>query len=346
MNRWALTGSSALARRAANRCPGRACLADSSLQPQPTSTFSGVDTNSARDQRRQHRSNYTRALPYQTFFSDFLKATADPREACSCVDALLPHYSALIRVKMAELKQSFETPEPVVRRLASKGRRGKVELIRYGSDVAVRKTWRPSQRSCWAREVSARTALAALDTIPPILASGENWIIIPFYEDILRWKPYRIGLLPLHHAKEIFRSLRQIHDAGYYLLDFVPWNIVIDRKEGVKFVDLEFLYPYERGRESFEHCFNLTGVPDGFAGDKPFGPKDIYGEIWQASIGLRLKSLLYDPVMVQHVKRFVHRMSGTLRAFKAATMERGRRPPGTGRWLNRVASKAHGHRVA
>jgi serine/threonine protein kinase len=143
--------------------------------------------------------------------------------------------------------------------------------------------------------------------MPDLLDHGDNWILIPYYEDIVRHEPNTRSLLPLRFAKQILETVQQVHAAGYFCGDFSPGNIIIDRREGPKFIDLEFLYPYPGDPGPFEDSPSVQGMPYAFPAEIPEGSKKTYSRLWEPLIGLSLYSLLYDPVPLQHLKRLEYR---------------------------------------
>jgi hypothetical protein len=131
-------------------------------------------------------------------------------------------------------------------------------------------------------------------------------VIYPYYEDVLRFDRSSGKLLPLGVAKQAIQALRRVYDAGFALIDAHPENILVDRREGLKLMDFEFIYSYGRKPSSFERSYDIGGCPDDFDGDLPIGGPTSYARDWQPYVGLSLDSLLHDPAWLQHLKRFVH----------------------------------------
>lgn len=241
-----------------------------------------------------------------------LLATPDSRRAWAVAGTLMQDELGSIEAAIDRIRNLWRTPEPVIRDLTGFGRRAKVELIDYQGQWAVRKTFRPSQRRFLEREVFARKHLDSIKAMPGLLAHGENWLITPYYADVLCLRT-NDGLLPLRFVKEAFAASRAICQAGYLLLDFTPANILVDKREGLKLIDLEFLQPVDQQSPSLPARYGLGGVPPAFRGDLPIGPVPSYERDWQPRVGLSLQSLLDDSLPVQHLRRTVFRLAGLRR---------------------------------
>ncbi|MCC0176455.1 hypothetical protein I4641_05615 [Waterburya agarophytonicola K14] len=232
------------------------------------------------------------------------------REAWNYLEITFPRKLEKMQRKIDRLRQNFETNYAVKEVLTRFGRRAKVEVIEYGDRLAVQKTFRPGCEKFWQREIFASQAFAKdCLAIPPLLDYGENYLVHPYYDDILKFRNRQSKLLPLAIAKQAMATLRFFYEQGYAPIDFQPANIIVDRSSGLKILDFEFLYQYDCKPESFEQCYELAGIPDDFPGDKPnFRLEMSYDARWKPYIGLSLDSLLRDPLWLQQIKRFVFAM--------------------------------------
>ncbi len=237
-----------------------------------------------------------------------LAATANADDAVTYLQLLMPGPMDDLRARIVALRNAFRTPQPVLRDLSRRANRAKVELVEHEGQLAVRKTFRSSQSRFLEREVAGRSELRGIESIPELLGHGDNWILTPFYDDTLRFQRNPNRLLPLSVAKASVRTAQELYRAGYFLLDFQPSNILVDRHHGLKVIDLEFLHRYEAVPDSFEQDFTLNGLPAEFTGDLPLGKCRTYATHWQPYVGLSLHSLLNDPVPVQHLKRLRYRL--------------------------------------
>ncbi len=207
------------------------------------------------------------------------------------------------------MRRAYRTDAPAVRRLTRNGRRAKVELIDWHGQRAVRKTFKPHSTRFCQREVEAlRTLSPTVREVPTLLAADTHSVVCPYYDDVLRscWGEGR--LLPLAVAKQAIAALRKVYMAGYALIDAHVGNIIVDRREGLKLIDLEFLYRYPQRPASFEESYDIAGCPTTFDGDLPEEGGKTYATAWQPLIGLSFHSLCHDPTWLQHVKRLGYRI--------------------------------------
>jgi hypothetical protein len=228
------------------------------------------------------------------------------REAWNYLEIALPEHLKEIQQKISQLRNNFATNHPTKQVLTRFGRRAKVEIIEYDRQLAVKKTFRPGCEKFWQREVFVSQSFAQhCSTIPTLLDVGANYLIYPYYDDILKFQNRQSKLLPLAIAKQAISTLKFFYDQDYALIDFQPANIIVDRTLGLKVIDFEFLYHYQTKPEFFEQCYELAGIPPDFEGDKPdFQMEMSYVTRWQPYVGLSLASLLYDPSWLQQIKRF------------------------------------------
>ena len=228
------------------------------------------------------------------------------REAWNYLEITFPHKLQKFERKIDLLRKNFETNYNVKQILTRFGRRAKVEVIEYDNQLAVKKTFKPGCEKFFQREAFVSQCFADdSSAIPTLLDCGANYLVYPYYDDVLKFRNRQSKLLPLAIAKQSLQTLKFFYDRGYALIDFQPANIIVDRTSGLKVIDFEFLYQYQNLPESFEQCYELTGIPDDFVGDKPsFKLPMSYQVRWKPYVGLSLDSLLHDPVWLQHIKRF------------------------------------------
>ena len=251
---------------------------------------------------------------------NMLHSSDNEQEAWEYINIISPTEIESIQHKVNKLRDSFATQQIVVKDLSRHGRRAKVELIEYKGGLAVKKTFRPGRERFFERELYVLQKFADLrPEIPQLLEYGPRFTICPYYDDTLNHqschsKSLPRKLLPLKYAKQLMDVLRFFYESGYSLIDFSPQNIIIDRKEGLKVIDFEFLYRYTTLPESFEGSYELSGFPDKFDEDFPISStgtalRKTYKSHWQPFIGLKLEELLHDHWWLQYAKRLLYSTS-------------------------------------
>jgi hypothetical protein len=167
--------------------------------------------------------------------------------------------------------------------------------------------------------------------VPRLLDCSESSLTIPYYEHTLDYQRSSGKLLPLPVAKQAIAALRNVYEAGYAVIDASIDNVLVDRREGLKLIDLEFAHRYEQRPPSFEQSYDIAGPPPDFAGDQPIQGGNCYDRNWRPYIGLSLRSLLADPLWLQRLKRglyvvaHAHRFAPRLaRYYFRATLGRAR----------------------
>ena len=227
------------------------------------------------------------------------------RQALEYIGILMPESAAEIKSRIEEIRQAYRTAQPVVKTLTRNGRRAKVEVIEYAGGLAVKKTFKSYQRRHGRREAAAMRQLNPLiPQIPPPLASNRYSVVLPYYDDVLQYSKSSGKLFPLRVAKQAIEVLRKVYEAGFALIDASVENIIVDRKLGLRLIDLEFAYRYGNKPPSFRQSYDIAGRPEDFDGDLPSSGGTSYAEDWQPYVGLSLDSLLHDPEWLQQVKRF------------------------------------------
>ena len=182
-----------------------------------------------------------------------------------------------IEKSVAALVTAMQSPWPVVRTLGEPGRRARVDLVEHPKHgTSVFKIFRPGARASWEREVAARSVMADSDLIPPLLDSGETWILSRFYGDtrahILRRLPgSREGQLRFKDAHKLRAFIDLLRDRGHYMLDLTTHNVVTDPTEGMKILDLEFFVAYPGEVPDLAHDSSIAGLPGTF-GDPVASP--------------------------------------------------------------------------
>lgn len=229
------------------------------------------------------------------------------REAIEYIEAIYAERAAEI---LDEVQRRVRTPNGAAAVLADvtkSGRRAKVEVVNYNGRFVVKKTFKPQMLHFLEREVRFLAATGGkIASVPPLVARGDSWFMIPYYDDVLQYRRSSGRMLPLDVAKQAVEALHDIYDAGFALVDASIDNLLVDRREGLKLFDFEFSHQYDRRPKTFEESYDVAGCPSGFEGDLPIQGSNSYERNWQPYIGLSLNSLLYDSPRQQRVKRALY----------------------------------------
>jgi hypothetical protein len=233
-----------------------------------------------------------------------LHSSDNGSEALEYIQVTMPGALPRIRAQVARIRDQYKTTEPVLLQLSSYRRRAKSEVIEFDGQLAVKKTFKPHQRSYCRREAWAMRQLSRqVSAIPPLLATDGESVIYPYYDDVLKFRRSSGKLLPLEVARQAIAALHSVYEAGFALIDAHPENLIVDRRHGLKLIDFEFLYKYEQQPATFAASYDIAGCPADFPGSQPDGGAKCYARHWQPYIGLSLNSLLHDPPWLQQLKR-------------------------------------------
>lgn len=219
-----------------------------------------------------------------------LHSADDEQEAYRYLTAVYPDRVATVRHEVARRATYFDEPYPVQALLQTHRTRAKVEKIDFNGRLAIKKTFKYGNAAYLEREVLVHSRLSGcLQAIPPLLAHGDDYLILPWYEDELS----RLNTAARHAklremGEQIVEILRFFYEQGYALIDFHPGNLLYCEEHGLKVFDFEFLYRYPRIPAHFDLAFDIKGVPTDFDGDLPSGHRGkgrTYRNTWQPVIG-------------------------------------------------------------
>ncbi len=228
-------------------------------------------------------------------------------EAWEYIALAMPERAGAIKQQLASKGATPASDEVVLADLTRFGRRTRVELLERAGRKLVRKTFKPGCERFSAREALAMRELSpSVPEIPPLLSSTERSVTYPFYDNVLGYERSSGKLMPLEVARQAIAALERVYESGYALIDATIDNVLIDRTEGLKLIDFEFLHRYERRPATFADSYDIAGVPQDFTGDVPAGGAKNYRRNWQPYVGLSLYSLRNDPTWLQHMKRTLY----------------------------------------
>lgn len=194
-------------------------------------------------------------------------------EALEYVQQVLPEEVDQINTAVTERKESYRTEYPVLHLYKSYRTRAKIEKIDFNGKDAVKKTFKHGYDRFLEREAFAYESFSKLlKTFPPLLERGDNYVIIPWYENMLeRGSNRKRKKLLRPHARQVVKSMYAIYQQGYALIGFNPDNLILTPSGEIKLIDFEFLYRYQKQPDSFLDSYDIMGLPEDFDGDLPRG---------------------------------------------------------------------------
>jgi hypothetical protein len=226
----------------------------------------------------------------------------DEHESLHYLEALAPDVLGRL-LDERERRVGEQRAREDVERTLSRGRRARVDVVATDRGRLVRKTYTASGSRHLARELTALDDLAAhVQAVPPVLDRGDNWFVLPLYQDTLP----TAGLLPLPVLRQMVRVLRQIRAHGFVLVDAKPDNFVLDPSSGLKIVDLEFAYP-SRDAVPLDLGPEFHEPDPALYRDIPAGDSS-YETRWLPRVGMPLRVLLDGSPAAQVAHRAVHRV--------------------------------------
>lgn len=177
-----------------------------------------------------------------------------------------------------------------VEKVVSTGPLFKVEIIKYGKRLAIKKTFRPGKERYFERELFAVKELSKeLEFIPPLLEEGEGYIVIPYLENILNnlsEKEKKQILASKRH--EIVRVIHEMYSRGLTYLNFNPANIIVTSDNKFYCTGFELLQEYDYSPPTIDDAYEVTGFPRRMDGEYPqrLNTKiNLFNKIWGPYIG-------------------------------------------------------------
>lgn len=214
----------------------------------------------------------------------------DEMEAWLYAEKAAPKFVPTLRDAVAKRRSAYHTGCPVLKTFDSNRTRSKIELIDLHGDLAIKKTFRIGMERYAQREAIACERMSRLlDTVPPLLEKSSNFVIIPWYENVLdNLSEDEKAIVLRRHAREIVQSMKVFFEQNLALIGFYPGNLLVTSDDRLIIVDFEFLYEYEDRPDNFLKSYDIVGIPDGFDGDTPRGlPRGghTYRNTWYPLLG-------------------------------------------------------------
>lgn len=222
--------------------------------------------------------------------SNCIHSADSEKEAWEYINAVVPEAKPRIEAAIDERRKEYSGEYPVLHLYDSNRTRAKIEKIEYKGGVAVKKTFKVGYERFLEKEVFAYENFSkVLDTVPPLLERGENYCIIPWYEDTF-------GSLSDEHKRQVLRpygqkimdTIKYIYDQGYALIGAYVGNIIVTPDGRLIIIDYEFLHQYEDKPDNFRQAYDIAGLPAGYKDDLPIGIRGkghTYKNTWQYYLG-------------------------------------------------------------
>ncbi len=219
--------------------------------------------------------------------------TKNEREAKQIMDILLGEKKQAVLNRMQAIEEAYSTQYPVLRLFDGFKHRAKIELVRYKGGLAVKKTFKPGNEKYLEREKFACGTLSkTIPYIPPMLDCGKNYIMMPYYKNVLDKSLKVKKRILVTHIMDIADFLKRLYEAGYFHADMHPGNFIYTKQEGLKVIDFEYLQPYEKKPATFAQSWDIVGCPKDFQGDRPnYVGKNlhqVYDRLWVKHTGYNL----------------------------------------------------------
>lgn len=253
------------------------------------------------DQKKQSRTTNNNNLQAKYTFRNLINARKNSKEyngvhsADNETDAR--YYLSLLGEEykrnieeMAELRRSSFARKWNLVSLLSKSKISKVELIDFGGQLAVMKTFRPGAERFFKRELFALKELSKeLDFIPNLLEEGENFLVMQYVPDILKGmsreeRNTRISTC----KKDIIGMIDSFYKRGLALINFGPRKLLLTANGKLYCTGFSYLHKYEEVPPNIDEAYEVEGVPGNFKGDVPegFDPSAAcFKNIWRPILG-------------------------------------------------------------
>ena len=223
-----------------------------------------------------------------------IHSSDDEFEAWEYIEVICPEKKIIIRQKIEDMENVYRTKELVLGLMNSNLRRGKTEIIQLNDKLVIKKTFKPGRERYLKREIIAYKELSKKNSlIPKLIDFGDNYIVIPYYQDVDSLSQEEKNIVLKKNIKTIASFIFFLYEEGYAHLDFHPNNVLYSPIEGIKVIDFEFLYRYKEKPSSVINAYDIVGVPLNFEGDLPVGYSiDLNTRLWEKACGYHLSEIV------------------------------------------------------
>lgn len=202
--------------------------------------------------------------------NDYIYLTKNEKKAKELLKKLSKETVENLYLKIRKIEREYITQYEVVKVFEGFKHNAKTELIKYKNTLAVKKTWKPDKQKFYQREKFAYKELSkTIKCIPKLLECGENYIIIPYYENLLNKSEEHRRKVLTSHIINVATYFKSLYDEGFYNTDMHPGQFLYTEEEGLIAIDFEYLQQYENKPDSLFKSYDIIGYPKNFKGDKP-----------------------------------------------------------------------------
>ena len=228
--------------------------------------------------------------PQETY--NALHSTDSHGQGWRMIRAVFPDRVEHIKAIVAQRLAQFNRHGKGIIDMTRYGNRARVEVIRWGDGLAVRKVFKPHCTRFLDAEIKAHRAMAHSPHMPRLLDMGKDYFVMEYFEDAWQGAPPK--RLPLPVVRQLSAFIRDCAAHGYDPIDLKAGNLIMDKKGGLKVIDYEFWHdrggPFPPG-----DCYALRGIPKDFKGVYPIGSPHIfepYSLEWFPFVGMGRHSFL------------------------------------------------------
>ncbi|WP_434303295.1 hypothetical protein [Clostridium botulinum] len=227
---------------------------------------------------------------------NYIYLTKNENEAKEVLENLFKETLENLSKEIRKIEKEYISQYKVIKVFKGFKHKAKTELINYRDGLAVKKTWKPGNEKFFEREKFAYSELSkTIKYIPRLLESGDNYVIIPYYNDVLNKSEQNKKIILTSHIIDVAAYFKQLYDLGYYNPDIHPGQFLYTEKEGVIAIDFEYLQKYEEKPSSLFESYDILGYPKDFNGDKPnYTGQNLhkwYDELWIKYTGYDLMEI-------------------------------------------------------
>ncbi len=237
-----------------------------------------------------HLRKYVEERVLITKHANPIHSSDDEYEAWQYAEIIAPDETASLKERVSRIRKAYETVLPVIDLLPSHRRRAKLEVVDFDGIKAVKKTFRLSELDYFQRELEILSLFSKKSPlIPGVLARGDNYFIIPYFENALEGLSLsEQDRILKGRGAEIVSVLKLFYDEGYALMDFNRNNVLITPQGNLVIIDFEYAHQYIDKPENFCFSYDIVGVPkknDGSYVDGLIEPCLTYKDSWEPILG-------------------------------------------------------------